>query len=557
MNERSSIPPAQAPAEDGPPAYRKRRAPRKAGLFEGILLVLAVVGTFGWMLPSDVLWTEYDAASRTAYEEMQHWSEALQMEHLISRELLPVLTYFAEDMLPLPTATAHRSFNLVLHLAASLLLLKLLQRFQLSGAFAASLVFALHPSITQTLFWPGYRMELIGLIAVLSALLLGLQRGRKGRYLLSLLASILAIFLHPAGVFLPVLLALCIYFREKHLALENFNATLPMLCASLLIGTWMQSQAGIDATAPPRLHVWLYNAGQNLYFFLQKAIYPNDPSLFYPYDTQSIEQANLDLSLLPFCLFLPFYAVALFKLTKPWGRALLLGLTAFILLLLPGIQSPGTNLAGDPAHEDYNLYIALPAIIALIICGSKSIVNKVALAGKGLWYVALALFLFMETVNSFSFSRQLGSTERMWRTQTSEWPEQWMPAAALAYELQGKRESPEKRREQMRLLEKLLKKHPDRLPERYMLLRTYLDAGEVNNALREYRNILRETEPEPEFIEEAARFLEFMNLPREAERARARLQQKLHPDPSPQEKTKPSAASILRSLPSVKAAPEQ
>lgn len=539
----------------GLPTYRKRKRHQpKADFYSYILLVLVVLGTFGWMLQSEVLWTEYDTAKRTAFSEMQHWSEAFEMKHLLSRELISILSYFAEQSLPFPTAVVHRSINIALHLICALLLIKLLQEFKVNGAFAASLVFALHPAVTQTLFWPGYRMELIGLIAILSALILNLQVSNSNHYLLSLLASILAIFLHPAGVYLPVLLALCIYFREKQFALENFNAVLPLLCASLLTSAWMQSQATFDATAPARLNAWLYYAGQNLYFLLQQALFPGKPSLFYPYNTGLIDHASLDLSLLPFCLFLPFYAIALFKLTRPWGRALLLGLTTFILLVLPGIQNPGTNLAGEPAHEDYNLYVALPALIALIVCGSKTIVCKIAITGKALWYTGLILFLVLETIYSFSFSRQLGTPEQMWRLQAKEWPEQWMPSAALARELEEKGGSSEKRREQMRLLEKLLETHPDRLPDRLLLIRTYLEAEEVSNALREYRYILREYQPEPEFVEEAARFLEFMNLPREAARARASLRKAL--DPEPQEKERlPSAATILRGLPSVEVPP--
>ncbi len=527
-------------------AKRKRRL-RKTSTLERVLLIIAVVTTFGWMLRSDLLWTEFDAADRNAFAEMDYWHDAIAQEHLLDRELLPSLSYFGEEVIPFPTAATHRSVNLALHLVSAFLFLHLLRRFHLRGAFAATLVFALHPSVVQTLFWPGYRMELFGLISILLALILSLQSRERSHYLLSLVVSIVAIFIHPAAVFLPVILALCIYFREKEFALENFNAALPLLCATLIVNTWIQTLGISSIESSPRLQVWLYYAGQNIYFFLRQALYPNTPSLFYPYDTESLEQATIDLSLLPFCLFIPFYIIAFIKLRQTWGRALLLGLTSFILLLLPGIQSPGSNLAGGPAHEDYNLYIALPPLIALIVCGTKTIVSRIALASQGFWYIILSLFLIFEVINSASFSHLLSSPEKMWRAQTEQWPEQWIPTAALARELYKYDNASEKQRELKRLLESLLENYPERLPERRLLLQAYLDTAEENNALAQYRYILRETEPPIEFMEEAIAFFDSMNLRREAARTRARIQIRLNPLPEIEVK-QPSAAAILEGL---------
>ena len=530
-----------------PDILGNKRRTRKTGLFEYILLTLAVITTFGWMIQSDLLWTDFDQANRNAFVEMNYWHDAISKEHVLSREFLPSLSYFAEQQSPLSTAATHRSINLLLHLIAIFLLLRLLRQFNLNGALAATLVFALHPSVVQTLFWPGYRMELFGLIFLLLAVIVSLQRHEKNYYLLSLIVSTIAIFIHPAAVFLPVFLALCIYFKKKEFALENFNAVLPLICANLIVNTWMQSQATSGIESSPNLQAWLYTAGQNIYFFLKQAILPNSPSLFYPYDTESLKQATLDFSLLPFCLFLPFYILAFIKLRQRWGRALLLGLTSFILLLLPGIQSPGTNLAGEPAHEDYSLYIALPPLIALIVCGTKTISSRITQAGKGVWYIAVCVFLIFEFIHSAGFSYLLSSTENMWRAQSIEWPEQWVPKAALARELHKYENSSKKQRELKNLLESILRDHPERLPERKLLLKTYLETGEINNALNQYRYILSETEPPIEFMKEASVFLDSMNLRREAERTRERIRQRLNP-PRKAETKKPSTASILENL---------
>ena len=513
-------PDSQAPQS----TQRQRKGRRRAGLPKYLLLAFSVLLTFGWILGSNILWTEYDASDRHAFVEMEHWTDALTIEYVASRELLPALSYFAEQLIPLPTASVHRGINLILHISAALLLLRLLQNFRFTGAFVASLAFALHPTVTQTLFWPGYRIQLIGLIFILLTVNSVITcKNAKYNHVKTFSLGVLAMFIHPAGIFLPVIIALAVYYREKQFSLAHFNISLPLLCAALLIGSWMQSIHAIHADPFPKLYVWVYHAGQNLYFLMRQAFYPESPSLFYPYKIADLDEMATNLSLLPFCVFIPFYALALFRLRRPGGRILLLGISTFILLLLPGLQTPGSNLEGSLAHEDYGLYLALAPLIALLVCGTKAVFDKHAANGKSLWFFAVGLLILSETLKSGTFSYQLGSPEQLWRLQSKEWPDQWMPKVALIHAMQKETPTAAETREQMRLLEALLKEHPDRLPERKLLLQYYRSAGEKNNALREYRYILRETDPDNEFLEEATRFFESIGRLRDAELSRSKL----------------------------------
>ena len=99
-----------------------------------------------------------------------------------------------------------------------------------------------------------------------------------------------------------------------------------------------------------------------------------------------------------------------------------------------------------------------------------------------------------------------------------------MPKAALVHNATNNNELELNQSELIRTLEDLLEKKPDLIQQRHILLRSYLAAGQANNALREYLRILRESQPDDAFLEEAAAYFDHMGMDWEANNARARMQ---------------------------------
>lgn len=508
-------------------ARRKRReqAPKQTlGKLGYPILIVLVLATFASLLGNTELWPEYDQAIRSPYTSMEGIGEALSLEMLHSRQLFDSLSYFVESKSSLPVAQVHRSINILLHLLSALLLLRLLRTLELPGAFAASLAFALHPAVVQPLFWAGARNELFGLVVILAALNCGVRSRNGIEYLLALLLTFLACLIHQAGLFIPVILALIIYLQKRRFHLNEYNRVLPIACLALFTCVWLQGISPAIASDSLSTHQAISHASQNLFFFYEQAFAPSSPALFYTYDSKSVELMSLEFSLLPFCIFLPLYALALFKFRTVWSRGLILGLTAFIILLLPGINTHGINIDGSPAHETYGLYIALPAVLALMIAGSRSLIEKIEIGGKSLWMIALSLLIIIEIMITGAFAYELGNPVRMWQLQAEQWPNQWAPKAALINYAENTDELELSQLELIRTLEQLLEEKPDLLNERRILARSYMAANEKTNALREYRRILRESEPDDEFLQEAADYLQVMGMNWEADNARKRMQ---------------------------------
>ncbi|WP_217175534.1 hypothetical protein [Coraliomargarita akajimensis] len=488
-----------------------------------LILAVSILSVLGSMLGSDFLWSDYDAVQRSRHTELQAWTDAWTADYLRTDDPISLSSYRLEDQLPGSLPFNHRAINVLIHIGSAGLILRLMRQLNVRGALLCSLVFALHPAVVQTLFWPGHRTELLGLLFILLALNFGQAKGKRVYYLLTIATTIVALFIHPAALAIPVLLALIIYFKQRQFSIVQYNRILPILCIVLFVAAWKAPEPSPIGTAETTPIATLGHASQNFFFFFKQALAPIQPSLFYPYDDSPNNQRNLGVGLLPFSLLLPFYIVALIKFRENWSRGLIFGLTAFLVLLTPSLLTQNWNLDGTKAHEDHGLYIALPALMVLIVAGSRAAVVRAEIAGAGLWYTAVGLILTIEVLTAGAFAYTLGSQQRMWTLQSDQWPEQWQPKAALVEYIDTHAPDQLTARERIQLLEQVVERKPDRWTDQYKLLDSYLEVGERNNALKQYRLIVKQGNPDNDFLENAARYFESKGFSREATAARRQM----------------------------------
>ncbi|HKK17331.1 MAG TPA: hypothetical protein VJ952_01510, partial [Opitutales bacterium] len=495
--------------------------PKPVSFWAYAALAALTVLAFGPLLQSGFLWSEYDIVERTPFTSMEHWTQAWTVDAIQEHDPVALSSYFLESMLPIPKATAHRLINLLLHLSAALLLMKVLQSLKLPGAYAAALVFALHPAALQTLFWPGYRHELIGLVFILASLYYGIRNRDSKDFTLALLLALISSFLHSAALVLPMLLALSIFFQSRTFHLHTYNRVLPFFCIALFVGVWTHSgQAGETGAKEIGL---LTQMGQNLYFYLQQAFFPLDLQLFHPFSGRQSYSVGAANSLLAFLIFIPFYVLIAFNYRKRWARGLLLGLSSFILLLIYGIAQTGRFIDGSLAKEAHALYVALPAAVAITFCGAAGFFGRKRTFGKILWPTVFALFLLIQVGLTASYSLVVSDTPRMWQGMAEEWENSWRPKAALVSSVRSTGSDLLSESDMIQTLEKIVEINPRRDSERILLARYYKEDAQNTNALREYRYILRETEPDDAFLKEAADFFDSLDLQWEANNTLERI----------------------------------
>ncbi len=530
-----------SPSKSEPATPNKRRkrstavvvAPRASRRAYFALIVLVIL-VFSPLLISDVLWSDFDSIERSAFQSMDSWQQAWTLDSIRQNNPIAISSYFLEQTIPLPTATVHRGINILLHLFAAILLLKNLETLKFPAAFSATLIFALHPATIQTLFWAGYRSEIIALIFILSALYFG-SRNRNARdYIVTIVLTTIACLVHPAAFAIPVILALVILHQERSIRVESFNRVLPLLCLCLFLGVWINAgSAHVEGVDPVSTTARLNHAGQNMAHFTQQALFPIKNALFHRFDTDANYGISTQMSLLPFLLFVPFFIFTAYNIRKSWSRAILLGLCSYLVLIVYGTSQDGHFINGALAHEDHHLYVALPMIVALVIVALGSLIYGMGIAGKELWVMGYSLLLLVEISLSAAFAYSIAAPTQMWTVMSEQWPNAWEPKAALVDRIDLSNRSEDllfTNSQLINILQDVLEKRPDLVERRKQLARAFAAEGQRSNALREYKRILRETRPDNEFLEEAARFLDKVGLSWDATKARSRKTQLATPN---------------------------
>jgi hypothetical protein len=502
------------------------KAPRikPAGWLAYTVLVLLTVASYSPIFLSGLAWSEYDQVERSPYQSMEVWTDSWLPEIIRAEDPFTLSTYFIEQKIPFSQPVTHHAINLLLHITAAILLLKNLEALKLPAAFSAALVFALHPTALQTIFWSGYREELIGLILILAALYFGIQNRNARDFLLLTMICAIAYISHPAALVLPLLLGLCIFYQNGSFKPIEYNRLLPLLCLALFIGVWTQ---GTSATTELELGERFRISAQNLHFYLKQALLPFEPALFYPFNQTREYNVGAQNNFLPFLLFIPLYTLVAMNIRKSWARGLLLGLTAYLLLILYGLSQTGTFIDGSLALEDHLQYVALPIITALVICFSGAILRGIDVKGKILLRLVFTIIVGIQVFITSTYAYALRDRAHMWYNLSEQWPDSALPKYALidAIEGSGGVSNLLKSNEIIEIIEDILDQQPSRIELREKLARMYRNEGQSTNALRQYKRILRDSEPNDEFLLEAAELYDRLGLSWDAKNARGRITQ--------------------------------
>lgn len=504
--------------------------PKPAGWRAYLTLILLAVGCYLPMLQSGLIWSDYDQVERTAFSSMDQLADAWSLESIRREDPLTLSSYFLEQHLPLPVGAVHHTINLFLHIAAACLFLKILDALKLPAAFSASLVFALHPAVMQTLFWSGYREELVGLLFILAALYFGIQNRSTRDYSILLFLTALACLLHPAALVLPLLLTLVVFHQKRFPHLRDFNHLLPLFCIALFIGVWTHSGSTPTDAAPG---VSVAHSSQNFFFFIKQALIPSNLRLFHQPRVSAEFTAGAQYTFLPIFLLIPFYALVLFNHGKPWARSVFVGLTAYLLLSIYGLLKVGTFLDGQPAHEDHSHYVALPIIVALAVCSLGGIIGRTGSGGKVLWSVGFTLFILMLSGIAVAHSLTLADRTSMWQKMSKQWPEAWVPKVALIETLQANETAGEllTQIEMINIMESIIELNPEQKSMRIALARAYRSDGQNAQALRHYRWIARQERPEQALLKEAAEYYRNLGMTWDAQTTLDRIDSLYNTDP--------------------------
>jgi protein O-mannosyl-transferase len=238
---------------------------------------------------------------------------------------------------------AYHALNVLLHAASAVLLWRVLRQLGVRAAWLGAALWALHPVMVQSVAWvTELKNTQSGFFYLLSIFWflkfdsrVG-QPGRRWRWGLSFLFFIFAILSKPSTVMLPIVLALCLWWRKRRVRFSDLGAIVPFVLLSALAGAWTvweqkfhAGAMGAEWAQTPFQRVII--AGRAIWFYLGKLVWP-DPLVFI-YPRWRIDSSQLT-AYFPVVAALAAVA-ALWLIRATWRRPMFFAAAYFAISLFP------------------------------------------------------------------------------------------------------------------------------------------------------------------------------------------------------------------------------
>ena len=181
--------------------------------------------------------------------------------------------------------------NILFHGLAACLVVQVVRRLRLPGAWLAGFIFALHPVCVESVAWISEQKSTLSAVFYLAAALAYLrfdETRRKSRYFLAAGFFVLALLSKTVTATLPAALLLVLWWRHGRIGVKrNFLPLLPWLVLGVAAGlftAWVESTYigahGGDFSLTFLQRVLL--AGRAVWFYLSKAVWPSNLTFMYP-----------------------------------------------------------------------------------------------------------------------------------------------------------------------------------------------------------------------------------------------------------------------------------
>src|SRR2546430_174922 len=266
-----------------------------------------------------------------------------------------------------------------MHAGSAVLLWRVLRQLGVAGAWLGAALWALHPVMVQSVAWvTGLKNTQSCLFYLLSAsfFLNWEEKARVTRVVrpnnalmfgLSLACFVLATLSKPSVVMLPVVLALCVWWRRGRIGWKDAVPLAPFLLISALASAWTIWEQKFHASAigPEWAQTWperMIIAGRAIWFYLAKLFWPHPLSFIYPrWEIQSSQ----------WIAYLPLLAataglVVLWSLPGKTGRAAFFTAAYYVISLFPILGFFSVYFFRYSFVSDHFQYLASMGPLALI-----------------------------------------------------------------------------------------------------------------------------------------------------------------------------------------------
>ena len=279
-------------AKPAPPGSAKTGDFKLPDWMAGAVLVAALLLAYGPALHGGLLW---DDAGHLTRPELQSWHGLWRIwfDPGATQQYYPLLhtAFWLEHRLWGDALTGYHLINILLHALSAFLVVRIVRRLSLPGAWLAGFLFALHPVCVEAVAWIAEQKSTLSTAFYLAAALvyLSFDRSRLPRhYLTAFLLFLLAVLSKTVIATLPAALLLLLWWERGRLGWKRDVAPLiPWFAIGLPMGlatAWVERRF-IGAEGSPfalTLAQRCLLAGRAVWFYLGKLAWPANLAFTYP-----------------------------------------------------------------------------------------------------------------------------------------------------------------------------------------------------------------------------------------------------------------------------------
>jgi tetratricopeptide (TPR) repeat protein len=464
----------------------------------GLILVLAVILVYLPVGRAGFLWDDRLYITGSSYMGGLAGLKEIWTSSVADISPMTFTTFWLEHALwgfnPLP----YHMVNVVMHGACAVLLWQILRNLAVPGAWLGAALWALHPVEVESVAWVTEMKNTESGLFYLLSVLCYLQAPRaessetgssaNGSYGLSLFWAAMAMASKSSTVVLPVVLCLCVWWRDGCWDWRNVTRVLPFVLLALAasaLSIWTQKLQLAQLTDPQWARSWperVVTAGVAIWFYLGKLIWPQELMSMYPRWRIDAGQWESYLPVLAVIITL----LVLWLKRKTWLRPVFFVFAYFIVALLPVLGLVDNYIFHYSLVFDHLQYLASMGPLALA---------GAAIARLASWFrpeknwlqpaLATALLVILGCL-SWQRARAFESEESLWTDTLTKNPTSWTARYNLGVVFLGRGELDRAQVE----FEKTLELFPNFDEGHLNLGLTFLRKGETDPAIAQFRTAL-------------------------------------------------------------------
>jgi tetratricopeptide (TPR) repeat protein len=382
--------------------------------------------------------------------------------------------------------------NITFHALSACLVVLIMRRLSLPGAWLAGFVFALHPVHVESVAWIAEQKSTLSGVFYLAALLVYLhfdQDRRKSKYLLATGLFVLALLSKSVTATLPAVILVIFWWRRGRLEWKrDVLPLLPWLAVGVsggLFTAWVEKTFigahGAEFLLSPAQRLLI--AGRVLCFYFGKLLWPAHLAFFYPH--WDVDPGVWWQWLFPAAVLAALVGLALAarRCRGPLASFLIFAITLFPVLGFLNVYPFRYSYVADHFQYLASLGVIVPGIALLAGAIQRSSIRKaIYIAGSFLLILLLGVLTWRQ-------SRMYRDIETLYRGSLEHNPDSWMAHYNFGLLLASK---PRRSSEAIAEYRAALRVKPD-YAEAHNNLGLMLASmpGRLPEAMAEYREALR------------------------------------------------------------------